>query len=515
MSAKFTLEGDAGGAVKALDAVNKALDATKKGAEGAVVSTKALQAIAMRIREAEDPQQKYNRKLAEMKSALDAGLISQKQFESGSKKLAEQLEKAGKAGDKAFGAGALQNIGQMAMSITGITSALDLAVDAMRNYREEQKKAADDAMRARAGVGQLSQLAASAKNPGQAFKDLASEADSYLRMGAAGDRNEAASLTFDLAAAGLEVKDRAFAAKMRSTGTLTNVGGLAQSYDALKTAMGAKEVGSFEQFASKALAAGATAPGTVEQLPVALARAGTNAKTLGITDEFLLAAGAVLAKEAGSPSEGGTKLNAFLAGIQKSGVDTSGMSGVQMIERFGKENTDFGGVFKDNNEAISAYRTLRANMVAVADLEGNISGAQNQGLAMKAIGLPNLDPSQFAANLRAEAEGGLAFINDQTLSRGENLRQAAMADWARTRRRDAPGIWTEWDLAMERAATHVPILGNADTHLQAAATAAPGGPGAIENQALLAEIRDYLKDIKESNNGIQRTQHSRLSTRQE
>lgn len=280
---------------RSVDALNKALDATKKNAEGAVAPSKQLQAIAMRISEAANPQEKYNRKLAEMKQALDAELISTKAFEAGQKRLEDQLERAGRAGDRAFGAGALQNIGQMAMSITGISSGLDLAVDAMRSFREEQKKAADDAMRARAGVGQLSQLAASAKNPGQAFKDLVAEADAALRSGAAADRNEAASLVFDLAAAGIERTDRDFAVKMRSTGTLTNVGGLAGSFDALRTAMGAKEVGSFEQFASKALAAGAASPGSVEQLPVALARAGSSAKALGLSDESILAAGAILA----------------------------------------------------------------------------------------------------------------------------------------------------------------------------------------------------------------------------
>jgi hypothetical protein len=358
-------------------------------------------------------------------------------------------------------------------------------------------------------------LAASDKNPAQAYKDLVSEADSYLRMGAAVDRNEAATLTFDLAAAGLEKDDRAFAAKMRASGTLTNVGGLAQSYDALKTAMGAGEVGTFEEFASKALAAGATAPGTVEQLPVALARAGSGAKKLGLSDEFLLAAGATLAKEAGSPSEGGTKLAALLGGMQKSGVDLTGLTGAQMIERLSTENTEFGGIFKDTAEAVSAFRTLRANLVSVKELEGSISAAQGGGLAGMATGLPNLDSSQFAANLRAQAEGDLAYINDQTLSRGENLRQAAMADWSARRRREAPGWQTEADIFMERMAANVPILGDADRQLSFAANAEPGSPGAIENQKLLAEIRDYLKQTAENTGSTDRKVGQKVSTRPE
>src|SRR5690606_33395742 len=105
------------------------------------------------------------------------------------------------------------------------------------------------------GVGQLAQLAASEANPQAAFKSLVAEADAALRSGAAADRNEAASLIFDLAAAGIDKNDRNFATRLRATGTLTNVGGLAGAYDAIRTAMGADEVGSFEQFVSKALAA--------------------------------------------------------------------------------------------------------------------------------------------------------------------------------------------------------------------------------------------------------------------
>lgn len=515
MSAKFNLEGNGGGAVKAVLDLQKALDNVEKSAEGAVVPTKKLEEAAKRLAQQADPQLRYNEQLRKLAEAVKGGGLEITKAETLAERYRKTLENARKAGDDAFGPGMLQNVSQMAMAITGIGGALDLAVDAMRNFREEQKKAADDAMRARAGIGQLSQLAASDSNPAQAFKRLVAEADTALTRGAAGDRNEAAGLIFDLAAAGIDRADRDFAVGMRASGTLTNVGGLAGAFDAIRTAMGEKEVGSFEQFASKALAAGAASPGSVEQLPVALARAGSSAKSLGLSDESILAAGAILAKEAGSPSEGGTKLAALLKGIETSGVDVQGMNFTQMISRLSTENTNAGGVFANNGEAIAAFRTIAANITPVTELERNIFAAQSQGLAAQAVRLPNLDASQAAANLRAEAEGGLSFINDRTLSRGENLRQAAMADWAARRRREDPGMLTEWDIAMERAATGIPGLGSADRQLALAASAAPGSAGAIENQALLTEIRDYLKDISVTNRNVDQTTRSRITTQQE
>jgi hypothetical protein len=515
MSAKFEVTGSSAGAVKAIQDLQKAIEATEKSAEGAVVPTKKLEEAAKRLAQQADPQLRYNEQMRKLAEAVKGGGLEISKAETLAERYHNALKRTASAGDEAFGAGMVRNIGQMAMAITGITGGLDLAIDAMRNFREEQKKAADDAVRARAGIGQLSQLAASDANPQAAFKSLVGEADAALRTGAAADRNEAASLIFDLAAAGIDKPDRDFAVRMRSTGTLTNVGGLASAYDALRTAMGEKEVGTFEQFASKALAAGAASPGSVEALPVALARAGSSARALGISDESVFAAGGVLAKEAGSPSEGGTKLAALLSGIQRSGIDVSGMNFSQMIDRISTENTGFGGVFKDNQEAISAFRTISANKGAFSDLEQNVFAAQNQGLADQAIGLPNLDPSQRAANMRARAEGGLSFINDQNLSRGENLRQAALADWSARMRREQPGLGTEWAIATERFATNIPGLGSADNHLRMAASAAPGSAGAIENEELLREIRDYLKDISLNTADTQQTLKSGVTTRQE
>lgn len=511
MSAKLDIEANAGGAVKALNELNKALDATAKGAEGAIAPSKALQAAAMRIKEAVEPQERFNRKLQETKAALDAGLISQQQYEKQVKRLEEQLERAGKASGKTFSMDSIAAVGKMGLEVMGISNALSLAVQGMKEFDAERRKAADDAVRARSGIGQLSQLAASDKDPKAAFKALVAEADSYLAMGAAGDRGEAATLTFDLAAAGLEKEDRAFAAKMRATGTLQNVGGLGAAYDAMRTALGAGEVGTFEEFAGKALAAGAAAPGTVEQLPVALARAGSSAKALGLNDESLLAAGAILAKEAGSPAEGGTKLAALLSGIQRAGVDVKGMNFAQMIERFASENTGFGGVFKDNDQAIGAFRTIAANITPVKDLERDIFAAQSQGLAMQAVGLPNLDDSQRAANMRFQHEGDLALVNDRLLSRGENLRQAAMADWSANLRRTSPGLGTEIDIFAERVGANIPIFGDPNRAL----LHTQNGNMPLSDPKLAEEIRDHLKAISANTNAMKTNQRSRITTKQE
>lgn len=511
MSAKFEIGGDASGAVRAVEALNKAIAATAKGAEGAITPTKKLQESVKRLSESADPQEKFNRKMRELAEAVNHGGLEIGKAQTIAQRYQQQLDGVSKAGDKAFGMDSIASVGKMGAEILGISSALNLAIQGMKEFDAERKKAADDALRARQGVGQLAQLAASDKDPAQAYKDLVAEADIALQRGAAADRNEAATLIFDLAAAGIDRKDRDFAVGMRASGTLTNVGGLAGAYDAARTSMGAAEVGSFEEFASKALAAGAAAPGTVEQLPVALSKAMGTAKALGLSDESVLAGGAILAKQAGSSSEGGTKMAALLSGIEKSGVNVKGMTFTEMIEALQKENTNSGGIFKDNQEAISAFRTISANITPVKELQQDIYAAQSEGLAGKAMQLPNLDDSQRAANMRAQSEGQLAETNEKTLSRAENLRQAALADWSATRRKKDPGLWTETQIFFERMGQEIPLFGDPTRALEQT----QNGNMPVSDPKLNQEIRDLLKQIAENTGSTDKTTKAKVTTRPE
>src|SRR5688572_28376719 len=98
MSARFTIDGSAAGAVKAVESLTKALDATEKEAEGVTKATKAMQAAAVRIKEAEDPQLKYNNRLKEMQKLYDSGLISLTQLDNRTEHYRKQMLAAGDAG---------------------------------------------------------------------------------------------------------------------------------------------------------------------------------------------------------------------------------------------------------------------------------------------------------------------------------------------------------------------------------------------------------------------------------
>ncbi len=447
MSAKFTLEGSGGGAVKAVQDLNKALDEAEKKSDGAAKASKRLQDAAKRVAESVDPQTKYNNRIAELAQLVTKAGLSTEHAAEKARQYRAQLEGVGVAGEKAFGAQAVASIGRYLAGFLSVGAAIGAATSALRENAAQRERAAQRAMQSRAGLGSLSQLAATQGNTSEertaAFRSLVDEARGYVASGAAADENEAGNLVFELAGADLNERDRAFAAQLRAAGTLTNVGGAAQAYDALKTALGAEEVGTFSQFASKGLQAASVAPGSFEQLPIAAAGAGGSAKKLGVSDEFLLAATAIVGKTLGSVDEGGTQVAALLKQIEKSGMKVDGLGGVGIIEKIAalpEKQQGFGGVLGDRAEAVSGFRVLRDNLEALKQLEQSTAAAQSNNLAGEAAKLSESDDVLSNARARARAEGELQTVQTANSAR-TNLIAALRAERRAAIQADGSGVY--------------------------------------------------------------------------
>lgn len=433
MSAKFTLEGSAAGAVKAVGEVDKGLGSAAKSAEKLTATSKrveeSLQRQAQRIKESIDPQERYNRKIQELNQHLRANRLSAEQVAAATAKYRAEQEAT-------VGPGPVSKVMALAASYLSVQQAIALGTQALRENAAEREKAAQQAIRSRAGLGSLSQLAANEGNtPAErkaANARLIAEARGMVASGAAADENEAGALLFQLAGAGLNERDRSFAANVRAAGTLTNVGGAAEAYSALRRSLGESEVGTFREFLSKSLKAAGPAPGSFEQLPIAAAASGGSAKALGVSDEFLLAATTILGQQAGSIDEGGTQLAAFLKQVEQSGLkNIKGVDGLEIVERIAslpESQQGFGGVLGDRAEAVQAFRTLRDNRGDLAALMAGVAGAQGQDLAGEAAGLPDTDAQLRAAGVRVRAEGEAQVQKTLSLSERENLIRALRAE---------------------------------------------------------------------------------------
>lgn len=90
--------------------------------------------------ETRTPQERYNRKLQELGRLLQAGKVDQETYGRAVRRAKEELDAAGKSGQKAFGAGALSDLAKMAAGYLTINSAIQLITASMRDKAEMERK---------------------------------------------------------------------------------------------------------------------------------------------------------------------------------------------------------------------------------------------------------------------------------------------------------------------------------------------------------------------------------------
>jgi hypothetical protein len=141
MSAKFEITGSAGGTIKVIEQVTGAVDKIGKAAEGAVKSTKQLNAEAQRIRESLDPLERINRKYAELEKHVEAGRLSMGQATAAGIRYRQELNQTAQSQNSAFGATALSNLKSYVTGVFGIGAALSVVrgeIDAI-NARADKR----------------------------------------------------------------------------------------------------------------------------------------------------------------------------------------------------------------------------------------------------------------------------------------------------------------------------------------------------------------------------------------
>lgn len=496
--AQFTVTANAAGAVKAVDELAKAVSKITAGFTAGAKEAKQLERAAQSVVKAnETPLEKYNRRLAETAKMVKAGTLS---FEEGAKAVSrygQQLDRAGKSSKEVFGSRAIGDLRSFAAQFVGVQTAVSGVLSVMRQLAAERERVAQGAMQSIGGLGALAQLAAT--EPTKAAQDakmasLLAEARAIYASGGALTMQEAAEMVaFSTNSAGLSASDRSFAASLRAAGVMQDVGGAATAYTAMRTAMGESEVGSFRQFMSKSLAASSVAPAQANEIALATSGAGASLRTLGLTDEFGLAATAMLSKVAGSASEGGTLLGAFLKQVEKAGLDITGKSGTDIVAMIGsmpESQQGIGGVLGDRAEAVKGFRILRDNLSALQELEGTIGGANTSDLAQRAIELTDLDFGLRAAKARQASQNrrDVALGDSAAL---QNLLEAAFAERQRTARADG-GMLTELNLGIERAQVGIVNTVGSDRERRAILQEFMS-EGSIRDETLLKDIRDALR----------------------
>ncbi|MEN1680786.1 MAG: phage tail tape measure protein [Planctomycetota bacterium] len=467
------------------------------------------------VRDNETPLERFRRQYRDLNRLYRQGAISLDQKRRAATRLRGELEGAGAAGKRAFGPAALQSVLALGAGYVSANQALQLGVDLLREQARLREEAARRARDARRGFAELSQLAATAATTPdgrrQAQLDFEQEAKSFRAAGASESLDEAAREVFKLASASLSRSDRSFARDIQAAGAVNQVGDAAKAFASLQTRLGPSAPGSFEDFLDQIIQSSSIAPSLAPEIPLAASRAGGSAGALGLRSEFLLASTAILAKGAGSASEGGTQLAAFLKGLEKDGLSAdpslAGLSGVELVREIGGRNLNRGQLAElvgDRQEAIEGLRTLIKNVDELEAQANQIRQADVENLARQTAGLATVSDQQRAAFFADRAQG-TKEVAELDSGRLTNLMNSVLDERAANRAAGNESVWG--DLLGDFVARGAEFINTREGVLRRALRESESGRQPLPED-LMAEIRDALRLQTPVLEGIQRNTES-------
>ncbi|MBA3483393.1 MAG: hypothetical protein H0T51_16410 [Pirellulales bacterium] len=504
MSAKFTLDGNSGGAVRAVEALNKALDQTQKGAEGAVAPTKRLVDTAQRIKESIDPQEKYNRKMADLEKLVKSGALQIDHARVKASQYGTELDKVSKAGDGAFGSGMVASIASMAGGVLSATGVIAGMTAAFRDVEAAGQKAADSVLNALGSAGELQQLGP------ESFARGAANARTLRRLGVVSDLSQGFDVAQNLENSGFSESELQFivekvaATRVVSAANLETTGGALAKF---RNAFGAKEAGSLENVLDKSLFV-STIPGVQTGLTQTITESLKFAdafKKLGAGDEQTLAAFAGVERVSPSAENAAEVLKSFGSQVNARGLAKGDLfSTLANVEQLVKAQGGNASKVLGDQNAVFGYDRLIANRDFIREQVGNIerAGGTLQGNA----GLLGTDPNLAAANLRARAAGEAAHQDELFRAEKENLFDAYRSELdARGTQR---GEWapTRWLRNLDLGAADA-----SDTEANAfrAEIQQTGLTGQRVSDELLASMKGYLERLANNSDDTKKRVHTR------
>lgn len=354
-----------------------------------------------------------------------------------SKKTSEKVTEQAKGQDDTFSAG-ITSLGQMALGYVSLNTLITMAVKLLNEQREASEAAGRALRQSEFKQAQLVQLVTGATPEERAanFKQLTDTSESMHAAGVGRSVDEAADVLFNLMSAGVgdELDTFTDLAATGVGGDAASVADLAKGVATLVTTLGQDETGSARSLVGKALAAAEIAPGTVSQVMSAAARGGGTAKALGLSDEELLAATALVSASTGSTEMGGTQVASLLKSLDKKGefqgksladsvaaIDAMNLSGEQLFEYLG------------TSEAVGAYRTLSSNRAQYDETLAKVNAAATGDRVGEAIAALESDPEIASARAARIAEANLAVGERGTgvIENEADAAQATIVDWTR------------------------------------------------------------------------------------
>ncbi len=428
-------------ALKALRAVAAGMKEVEKGGDELVKKTRGatkeqqdLERAALNfLRNTKTPQEEHNRRLEGFNLLLKKGAMTQEEWTAATKKSQRAMEDAANARGSAFGDKAIQQIMGMAQSLGMAVGAVSLLKKGFDEVAEAKNRAAQAARESEVGMATLAQLT---NDPKQYAKYVQKAKAIAGRGGAVNEDSEAARLVFLLASMG-SFQDADFFASLRASGIVEKPDVIAGAADTLLKAMGKKETGTLRQIVSKGFAASEFTKAKVPELLAASARAGLSGSIIGLSDEEVLAATAIISGPTGDAEAAGTRMGGLASALAKIGAGGIGEGEGGLVdphqsmklrkrirERTGGKDLQLKG--KSLIEQVRSIEALGLDPAEIITLLGNkraLEGFVALKLNQEEYGraLKRVSEGNFAdlATTRAELPKGIPSVNAARLARTE------------------------------------------------------------------------------------------------
>ncbi len=404
---------------QALRAHNDLADAIEGLADGYNDSAKAargLEKAADRIvRSNEGPQERYNRKMAELAKLVKAGKLSMDDAEKAAARYRMQMERVGAAGEKALGPSMLGNIGKIGVALGGLSGAIAGIKQILTDVENRSQGAADSLYTAYADFGEMQQIS---KSP-EEFAANVAEARTLVQRGIVGkdDYKGATAAVTNLRNAGFSDEEREFLYGLADEGqvkgeSLVDFGGSLRKSQAVyggkislqKMADRIKRT-SVETMAS----ASETAKGTVQF--------SASAEALGYSGDDVLAAFALVDEKSKDINDAGVKLGALFRAIDAKGLDKGTIDATLDFIKSQKDAGKTEYELLGDSLAVTAYRNIQTQREMLGPLSNEIGRSDGSFEASRFI---DKVPELRAMRQKRRSEGALAD-SDAAYSEKETL----------------------------------------------------------------------------------------------
>lgn len=501
MGAVFNLEGSGSGALKAVEDLNKALDAMEKKADKAAVGTKKAEEAAKKLAAQADPQERYNQRMAKLAEAVHNGGLEIGKAETLANRYGAALANAGKAGDDALGARFVSMISSAAAGAFSFATVVATIANAFRDVEEASKRSVEQSFTALGAFGELQQLGPEGMRRGLGI------AEGLIRSGAVapGNRAQAANIASDLINAGFSDQEIGFVTsqlagtKKVAAENLVGVGGNLRK---LQRNFGETDL---ESVTGRLMAAAAETQANLAVTTREVVKFAPLASSVGVSLDEAAAAFAVSEQRSASPEAAAENLKSFFSQVFRRDLSDGDLQ--QTLDSIAKKVEAKGGnafeVLGDAN-AVIGYQQLTRGRAQLDAFERAFGGA-----AFDRSDLLATNPKLAALQIKSQAEGELAVTSSSILDERQALIDAVRARQEQARRRD------DLNPMLQGALDYFTGLFEGATPNDPREELRLAVPGLDANDPLRQQILDYLRRTAESSERTERTRRATSAVRQE